>query len=255
MRSCAAPEPVSKTFFRWSVGNVKKVELNSRFFLIRLGSDPRGLVGSGWTRSDVLEAPHWIPEKRDTGALAKYVSIEFDVLVSEPLVSFKELEREPFAAMHWPIRMSGVRVVSAVTERLEAIWAERTINLHESGTDEKIVQTSIMEGRATRVYVNKYERSSSARKRCLQHHGYQCAVCDVLLSRVYGPVADKLIHVHHLRPLGEISGKYQVNPEEDLRPVCPNCHAVIHSRNPPWTPDEIRAMLQEHGKSSASRHE
>ena len=26
---------------------------------------------------------------------------------------------------------------------------------------------------------------------------------------------------------------------EDLRPVCPNCHAMIHRKNPPFTIEEI----------------
>jgi 5-methylcytosine-specific restriction protein A len=28
--------------------------------------------------------------------------------------------------------------------------------------------------------------------------------------------------------LSEVSGEYIVDPVEDLRPVCPNCHAVLH---------------------------
>jgi 5-methylcytosine-specific restriction enzyme A len=29
-----------------------------------------------------------------------------------------------------------------------------------------------------------------------------------------------------------------------LRPVCPNCHAVLHLRTPPFSIDEARAMLR-----------
>ena len=51
------------------------------------------------------------------------------------------------------------------------------------------------------------------------------------------------IHVHHLRPLSEIKASYVVDPKEDLRPVCPNCHAVIHLRKPSFTLEEVLAML------------
>jgi len=34
--------------------------------------------------------------------------------------------------------------------------------------------------------------------------------------------------VHHLVPISKIGKKYRVDPIKDLRPVCPNCHAVIH---------------------------
>ncbi|HSS63378.1 MAG TPA: HNH endonuclease, partial [Gammaproteobacteria bacterium] len=36
---------------------------------------------------------------------------------------------------------------------------------------------------------------------------------------------------------------YEVNPKSDLCPVCPNCHAMLHRRNPPYTVDELRVLL------------
>jgi 5-methylcytosine-specific restriction protein A len=50
-------------------------------------------------------------------------------------------------------------------------------------------------------------------------------------------------HVHHLKLLSTVGSGYQVDPIEDLRPVCPNCHAVIHRREPPYSIDEVRAFL------------
>jgi 5-methylcytosine-specific restriction protein A len=63
-------------------------------------------------------------------------------------------------------------------------------------------------------------------------------------SNVYGKLAQGLIDVHHLRQISEIGVKYQVDPVRDLRPVCPNCHAVIHLRCPPSSIEEVRAMLR-----------
>lgn len=56
-------------------------------------------------------------------------------------------------------------------------------------------------------------------------------------------MAQGLIHVHHLRQLADVNAKYQVDPIQDLRPVCPTCHAVIHSQTPPFTIEEISAMI------------
>jgi 5-methylcytosine-specific restriction enzyme A len=100
------------------------------------------------------------------------------------------------------------------------------------------------EGTTYSVLVNLYERSSSARDACIQHHGTNCKVCDLDFSSVYGDSMEGFIHVHHLKPLSEIGEKYKVNPIEDLIPVCPNCHAVIHSRRPAYSPDEVRSMLR-----------
>ena len=49
--------------------------------------------------------------------------------------------------------------------------------------------------------------------------------------------------MHHLRPLSEIGEEYEVDPIEDMRPVCPNCHLMIHRRTPPLKIEEIKALL------------
>ena len=41
----------------------------------------------------------------------------------------------------------------------------------------------------------------------------------------------------------EISEAYEVNPITDLRPVCPNCHAMIHRQVPAYSIDDIKTML------------
>ncbi|MEG1241999.1 MAG: HNH endonuclease, partial [Oscillospiraceae bacterium] len=46
----------------------------------------------------------------------------------------------------------------------------------------------------------------------------------------YGEVGKNFIHVHHKIPLNEISEEYVVDPVNDLIPVCPNCHAMLHRK-------------------------
>jgi 5-methylcytosine-specific restriction protein A len=58
----------------------------------------------------------------------------------------------------------------------------------------------------------------------------------------YGETMKDFIHVHHLVPLSDVGMTYQVDPIADLRPVCPNCHAVIHSVDPPLSIEEARAL-------------
>ena len=99
------------------------------------------------------------------------------------------------------------------------------------------------EGATTSVVINAYERNPAARRACLDHWGYRCAVCDVLLAETYGAIADGFVHVHHLRPLADIGREYMVDPVADLRPVCPNCHAIIHLRKPQLSIDEAKALL------------
>jgi 5-methylcytosine-specific restriction protein A len=39
-------------------------------------------------------------------------------------------------------------------------------------------------------------------------------------------------------------GEYEVDPIRDLRPVCPNCHLIIHSKKVPFTVEEVKNMLR-----------
>jgi hypothetical protein len=110
---------------------------------------------------------------------------------------------------------------------------------------EELPDGAYREGQGVQVTVNRYERDASARAACLKHFGPLCQICRVDLSTFYGPIADGLVHVHHLRPLSQVEGEYEVQPDHDLIPICPNCHAVIHRQDPPLTPDEVRALIAE----------
>jgi hypothetical protein len=102
------------------------------------------------------------------------------------------------------------------------------------------------EGAAMQVIVNRYERNRGAREACLKRFGASCLVCGLDLAKQYGPIAKDLIHVHHLRPLSNIDESYEVNPETDLIPICPNCHAVAHREDPPLSPEQIRQFIADH---------
>jgi len=106
-----------------------------------------------------------------------------------------------------------------------------------------------VEGAARQITVNAYERNSEARSRCIAHYGTRCFACNFDFGASYGEMLEGYIHVHHLRPLSDIDGEYEVDPIADLRPVCPNCHAVIHSRRPqPITIEEVKVMLRRQRK-------
>lgn len=100
-----------------------------------------------------------------------------------------------------------------------------------------------IEGALTTITVNSYERNGKAREQCLEYYGYSCFICGFDFYQRYGYVGKDYIHVHHLKPLSQIRKTYVVDPMEDLRPVCANCHAIIHRRNPPFTPEEVKEFI------------
>lgn len=106
------------------------------------------------------------------------------------------------------------------------------------------------EGAMCQIKINTYERNRQARSVCIQHYGTCCFVCGFSFDAAYGEVAEDYIHVHHLVPLSQIGTEYEVDPIRDLRPVCPNCHAVIHLQKPPFDPEEVRGFVEKREKRS-----
>ncbi|RJP33350.1 MAG: restriction endonuclease [Candidatus Omnitrophota bacterium] len=93
---------------------------------------------------------------------------------------------------------------------------------------------NLFEGSKKCISFNQYERNAKARKKCIAHYGSICFICGFDFGEKYGSLVKGFIHVHHIVSLSYIDGKYKVDPIADLRPVCPNCHAVIHSHEPPF---------------------
>ena len=98
-------------------------------------------------------------------------------------------------------------------------------------------------GARKQVRVNAYERDPRARAECLKYHGYRCAVCNFLFEDCYGDIGKCFIHVHHLKPLALSLETYELHPVDDLRPVCPNCHAMLHRTDPVASIEDLRVRL------------
>ena len=150
---------------------------------------------------------------------------------------FRTAQKAPFTYVG---RVSASHVESEAPVRI--LW-------NVAGTDypdevPETTHTTYPEGATQKVLVNRYERNEQARKDCIKHYGGPvCQICKLDFGQKYGPDAEGFIHVHHLMLLSTVPKGYKVNPQKDLLPVCPNCHAVIHLRNPPYTPAEVREML------------
>ena len=108
-----------------------------------------------------------------------------------------------------------------------------------------ISKSKYIEGAKKEVIVNAYERDSAARAKCLDIHGYQCSVCNFDFLKEYGEIGRNYIHVHHITDLSSIGKEYEVDPQNDLIPVCPNCHSMLHrDAKPARTVEELKSIIQ-----------
>ena len=101
-----------------------------------------------------------------------------------------------------------------------------------------------VEGARKQVHINAWERDPRARTACLRHHGHSCAVCGLVFEKRYGRLGRGFIHVHHIRPGSLTKKTYELNPKQDLIPVCPNCHAMLHRPKRVLSVEQLRKRLK-----------
>ncbi|MFN4852977.1 MAG: HNH endonuclease [Bacteroidota bacterium] len=235
-----------KVTLMWSCRSHKSIRPGDRAFLARVGSTPRGIFASGKVVSEPFLSQHWSGEDKDVPR----VLIEFDTLLNpekEPILTVENLDKGNLSKQTWTPQSSGISIRPEVADELEEECFEFLItqNIRYSPFSETTDTTiTYIEGSATQVTQTRYERNIYARKECLKHYGYSCSVCDFNFERFYGSLGYKFIHVHHLTQVATIKQEYKVNPIQDLRPVCPNCHSMLHKQNPPLTIDELKDIIK-----------
>lgn len=233
---------------RWSCGRTKRILPGDRLFLLRQRS-LRGIISSGFATSEVIEDEQWDVTRQDR--MARYVEYQSDALL--PAEQRLPVEQVLKAALGIPwnnLQASGVRVPEQYANRLEKLWERHLAKLGRSKKPvvfpEESSERAYIEGATQRVIVNAYERNPEARAECLAHYGLSCVVCDFSFAEAYGELGEGYIHVHHLRELARIRRSYRIVPVRDLRPVCPNCHAMLHQTTPALTVEELRRIIKQH---------
>jgi hypothetical protein len=102
------------------------------------------------------------------------------------------------------------------------------------------------EGSIQRIFQEKSERNAAARKACIDHYNAKCFICKFDFGKVYGPIAEGFIHVHHREMLSKSKSQRKTDPIKDLVPLCPNCHSVVHLKSEPLDVEEVQKMLRLH---------
>ncbi len=129
-------------------------------------------------------------------------------------------------------------------EYIETCFQKEELESYSKVLDETSIPD--IEGFRQPVFVNKYERSLEARKKCIELKGTKCIICGFDFEETYGDIGRGFIHIHHIIPMSTRSGAYEINYETDLIPVCPNCHAMLHRGKDGYVQsvESIRKMIR-----------
>jgi 5-methylcytosine-specific restriction protein A len=232
--------------FGWSCGVRKKLPIGSRVFMMRLGYRQRlhGIFASGYTTSEPFSDVHWNEDAIESNA--QYLNFRPDAFLNMDVYPLLNPEKDVSNQFNWKPQVSGIEIPISIAETLEEKWAihlkllKLSSNSVSKGKDVPLLYT---EGKQSTITINRYERDPKARLACINHYGAKCCVCDFDFESFYGEIGAGFIHVHHLNPIASQTGTYQLDAIKDLRPVCPNCHAMLHRETPPISIENLRKMI------------
>lgn len=156
-----------------------------------------------------------------------------------------------FSKEFYPNRINqGERVCQ---EEMDRVFAQKDWSaLLDWGTydnlypEEERLSFITVEGKKKTVKISQYERDPKLRRACLEKYGTKCVICGFDAVTIYGEEFKGKIHVHHIVPLNQ-TGERETT-EDDLVPVCPNCHMILHSKGggEVYSIDDIKRMIELH---------
>jgi hypothetical protein len=95
----------------WSVG----------VFLVRLGTEPKGIAASGsFTTSNIVQKAHW---DGTPGKKANYASLSWDRVVTDDKALGLSVLQAKMADVHWTPHTGGTLVSAPYDAELETLWS------------------------------------------------------------------------------------------------------------------------------------
>lgn len=134
-------------------------------------------------------------------------------------------------------------------EEFHKAFCDYTINFGDENIS-IVEHASKTEGKRLYYYTTKYERSAANRKAAIEKHGTICFGCGFDFGKRYGERGIGFIEIHHVKPLYEMDGESNIDPETDLIPVCSNCHRMIHKKKDEiLNIAELKQIVENHKES------
>jgi len=219
----------------WSCGRTRRIRAGDRFLLVRVGVEPRGIIGSGVVTSAPYSLPHWDAAQRADGKEALRTDVEFTSLSAHPIMTLKELERR-YPDVVWTPQNSG-NLVGEETANEVLATLEGDVPDQDQQDPAKFEQ-SVRRLRAAPMEVRpvgqklpaKVTRSAEHFQRdpwvkawVLQNAKGKCGLCGGDAPFV-DDAGFPFLEVHHVIPLADGGDDVVSNAVA----LCPNCHRRCH---------------------------
>lgn len=111
----------------WSCSN-KNAKIGDEIFLIKLGDQPRGIVGHGYVSKETYIKEHYDPAKAAEGKTEQCIDVRFDRLIDyekDRFISQDELNQK-CSQQHWSPQNSGIEIKAEVIPILNKLWKSVT---------------------------------------------------------------------------------------------------------------------------------
>ncbi|PZR11020.1 MAG: hypothetical protein DI539_20905 [Flavobacterium psychrophilum] len=105
----------------WSCSSHKAVREGDRAYLIKLGKEPKGIMGSGYISSEPFMG------ENHRGQPRMRILINFERLLDpyhEEILSLDVLKSGALAAQHWSTQSSGIKIKPEVADELDQVWQD-----------------------------------------------------------------------------------------------------------------------------------
>lgn len=218
--------------------------------LYLMSKSVKGFVSTSDLISGLTEVLH------PTGVDAEILSGRSDTYFSQKVRNLKS--HDTFQRDNYATNVPGGFCITSVGKEYLGAHSEALSYLFEEDFNYEDVKTAIesiassgnrrvlpieeivSEGRVVTRNVQTRERSSHLRKIAIEHFTrnniISCDCCGFNFPKYYGDVYGKdCIEIHHKRPIFQYQGdtfeQLVDSALENLLPVCPNCHRVIHKNH------------------------
>jgi HNH endonuclease len=228
--------------WNWSTGSRTKTNFppGSRFFMVRTGKKPRGVIGYGTLPTgELYHSDHW--DSRNDGQDATYVDIDFENLIDseqdpQKVVSLEFLKAAGFGFQVWSPLSNGTKIPDEAADQIKARFdGPSAPTIEELLELDPQLGTQDLAGPEGRILIKTHlvrERNQALVKKkkeaVLSTTGaLACEVCRFDFLETYGELGRGFAECHHLNPLALLAKTIETKLE-DLAIVCANCHRMLH---------------------------